>query len=120
MAKRHLRKAGKKLSKELKVFLKDESGLMSRESILKVGIGTISALGMFAGTLHAADVTGVQDPGEPALSAGTTHINADVMKWRVINGSKDIYPSHVHSIIITPPPPTTAPPWAAWNSWSSY
>lgn len=38
----------KKLKKKLNDFMKDESGAMSKENILKVGIGTLSALGMLS------------------------------------------------------------------------
>ena len=38
----------KKLKKKLSDFTKDESGNMSKENILKVGIGTLSALGMLS------------------------------------------------------------------------
>jgi len=36
----------KKVTKKLMDFMKDESGVMSKENILKIGIGAISALGM--------------------------------------------------------------------------
>lgn len=112
MAKKRVNKAKKRLSRELAVFLKDESGAISRESILKVGIGTISALGIFAPTVHAADVSGYQDSGEVPAPAGAVHINADVVKWRPLaDGSKEMYPSHVHGLV-PPPPAPPAPPWA--------
>ena len=38
----------KKLKKNLNDFMKDESGNMSKENILKIGIGTLSALGMLS------------------------------------------------------------------------
>jgi len=38
----------KKLKKNLNDFMKDESGNMSKENILKVGIGTLSVLGMLS------------------------------------------------------------------------
>ena len=36
----------KKITKKLMDFMKDESGIMSKENILKIGIGAVSALGM--------------------------------------------------------------------------
>ena len=38
----------KRIKKRLSDFMKDESGIMSKENIFKVGIGTISALGMLS------------------------------------------------------------------------
>ncbi len=36
----------KKVAKKLIDFMKDESGVMSKDNILKIGIGTVSALGL--------------------------------------------------------------------------
>jgi hypothetical protein len=44
------KKAGKK---SLKNFMKDEAGNMTRENILKMGLGTVAALSMFSGTSSA-------------------------------------------------------------------
>ncbi len=38
----------RKLKKSLSDFMKDESGIISKENIFKVGIGTLAALGMLS------------------------------------------------------------------------
>lgn len=105
MAKKRKGRRSVKISRKLRDFLKDESGSMSRENILKIGIATIAALGSFAGTVKAADVSGTQDAGEeamvnPGLVNHMVHTNADVIKWtHPAGGQKYLYPSHVHHAI---------------------
>lgn len=41
-------KSKKVFKKKLVDFIKDESGNMSRDKVLKIGLGTISALGMLS------------------------------------------------------------------------
>lgn len=57
------------LKKSIKNFIKDEEGFVTKENILKVGIGTISALGIigaasnsFGGTTHTNTSGLVQEP----------------------------------------------------------
>lgn len=38
----------KRIKKNLEHFLKDETGYISKEAILKIGLGTVSALGMLS------------------------------------------------------------------------
>lgn len=108
MAKKRKDRRAVKISGKLRDFLKDESGSMSRENILKIGIATIAALGSFVGTIKAADVSGTQDSGEASMGTtpmpGTSfnhmvHTNADVIKWRVVGSQKELYPSHVHHAV---------------------
>jgi len=42
-------KKRKKFKKKLVDFVKDESGNISKEKVLKIGLGTVSALGIMAG-----------------------------------------------------------------------
>lgn len=47
----------RKIKKQLQEFIKDESGFVSRDKILKIGLGTITALGIlssFSANLIAA------------------------------------------------------------------
>ncbi|MFB3918602.1 hypothetical protein BU251_04190 [Candidatus Velamenicoccus archaeovorus] len=41
-------KKKRKIEKTLHEFIKDESGFVSKEKILKIGLGTISALGILS------------------------------------------------------------------------
>jgi len=109
MANTKAKKIKRKIKKELSIFLKDESGLMSRENIIKIGVGTISAFSLLASSARADDVSQTQDTGEAAMvkPPGTTnqmtHTNSDVIKWS--GGSADgstpklLYPSHVHHTV---------------------
>lgn len=44
----------KKIKKEMHDFLKDESGTVSKETVLKIGIGSAAVLGVL-GMTHTAD-----------------------------------------------------------------
>ena len=50
-------KKKRNLKKKLQDFVKDETGSISRESILKIGLGTISALGIL-GAFSSNSVAG--------------------------------------------------------------
>ncbi len=41
------------LKKDIKDFIKDEKGFVSKENILKIGLGTISALGIMSSLTHS-------------------------------------------------------------------
>ncbi len=71
-----------KVKKELKNFLKDESGLMSKENILKVAIGSAAILGLIqagnaeAGCSHSNSCSiESKDIGGGCYEVYTTHSN---------------------------------------------
>ena len=74
----------KKFKKKLENFVKDESGEISKDKVLKIGLGTISALGIMSG--FASDT-----------SAGhtnqTSHVNqaARPDAWKQIDGDTCSY-----------------------------
>ena len=77
-----------RIKKDLKNFMKDESGVMSKENILKVGMGTIAALTMFAGKATAAP---------PACDGKITHLSDNTIQWEGTDtGIKRLIPSHTH------------------------
>jgi len=45
----------KEFKKKLEDFIKDESGHISRDKVLKVGLGAISVLGMISSTAQTAE-----------------------------------------------------------------
>jgi hypothetical protein len=98
-----VKKMRRKIKNELGIFLKDESGLMSKDNIIKIGIGTISAFSLLASSAQAADVSGSQDAGEAGMLPSYVHTNADVMKWSggTATGTapKALFPSHVHHAV---------------------
>lgn len=47
------KKKVKEIKKKLYDFIKDEEGLVSKENILKIGLGTISALGILSSFSNA-------------------------------------------------------------------
>jgi len=55
--RKNTRKNTKKVIKKLSDFVKDEDGFISKESILKIGIGTISVLGVTS-SAFAVECTG--------------------------------------------------------------
>jgi hypothetical protein len=77
------------IKKNIKEFMKDEEGFVSKDNILKVGLGTISALGIigslstsFAGqhsnhTSHNESNYLIQDwiPGTNCYKIGAEHTN---------------------------------------------
>ncbi len=85
---------GKKFSlkKSLKSFMKDESGHMTKENILKIGMGTIGALSMFSGTAMS-QVVGVP----PSCNGQVTHLSDNTVQWMgPQQGQKYMFPSHTH------------------------
>jgi hypothetical protein len=87
--KRHdIKKLKVKIKKDIKNFMKDESGFMTKENILKVGMGTIAALAMFSGVAKA---------GPPACNNQFVHTSDNTLQWTGNNvGVKTIIPSHTH------------------------
>ena len=83
----------KKIKKSLKNFLKDESGAMTKENVLKISIGTIAALSMLSGLAKATI---------PACDGKITHTSDNTVQWINANGLttpdgvKTLVPSHTH------------------------
>jgi hypothetical protein len=79
------------LKKSLKNFMKDESGNMTKENILRLGMGTVAALSMFSG------VSSAQPWNCNAGSNILTHINDNTLQWQGSDpGDKEVIPSHTH------------------------
>jgi len=60
----------REFKKKLQDFIKDESGSISREAVLKIGLGTVSALGImssFVSDAYAGHTNGTHTncPGSP-------------------------------------------------------
>ena len=55
MLKSKAKKIRRRISNKLSIFLKDESGLMSKDNIIKIGVGAISAFSLLASSAKAAD-----------------------------------------------------------------
>ena len=51
--KKNSKKRFDRAKKNLRNFMKDEDGYVSKENILKIGLGTISALGALGGMTNA-------------------------------------------------------------------
>lgn len=70
--------------------MKDESGNMTKENILKLGMGTVAALSMFSGV----------SSGQWMCTAGVdilTHISDNTLQWDGPDaGEKNVIPSHTH------------------------
>lgn len=88
MKKNGFKKMKIKIKKDLKNFIKDESGFMTKENILKVGVGTIAALGMFSGVAKAAP---------PPCDGTYVHTSDNTLQWTGNDvGVKTVIPSHTH------------------------
>ncbi|HNX82347.1 MAG TPA: hypothetical protein PKL77_09400 [Candidatus Omnitrophota bacterium] len=86
--KSDVKKLHNALKKDLKTFLRDESGQMSRENILKIGMGTITALTMFSGSAQAVP---------PPCDGQVTHLSDNTVQWVDAGGGvKNLVPSHTH------------------------
>lgn len=98
MKKNGVKKLKAKIKKDLKNFMKDESGVMSKENVLKIGMGTIAALSMFSGIAKAAEPDPGDNRGDPGIGhGGMTHENDNTVKWITTGGNvKRVFPSHVH------------------------
>lgn len=66
--RKNTRRNTKKVIKKLSDFVKDEDGFISKESILKIGIGTISVLGL------ASSAFAVECPGSPGDNSDAYHL----------------------------------------------
>ena len=89
MKKGNIKKLKVKIKKDFKNFMKDESGFMTKENILKVGIATLGAIGMFSGSAQAAL--------KPTCDGLTTHTSDNTVQWvDVGGGEKQLIPSHTH------------------------
>ena len=76
------------VKKSLKSFMKDESGNMTKENILKIGMGTIAALSMFSG---------MAESGPPSCNNTYTHLSDNTVQWMgPASGQKYLFPSHTH------------------------
>ena len=77
-----------KIKRDLKFFMKDESGGMTKENVLKVGMGTIAALSLFSSAAQA---------GGPPCDGQVSHLSDNTIQWQSMpDGSKRLIPSHTH------------------------
>lgn len=100
MRKNGIKKIKAKIKKDLKNFMKDESGVMSKENILKVGVGTIAALSMFSGVAKAGEQA-CSVPGFTGCTSDTDHQSYNLVQWEDQAGQKRIFPSHGHHCVHT-------------------
>ena len=75
------------VKRDLRSFMKDESGSMTKENVLKVGMGTIAALSLFSSTAQAQC-----GPGNNYWMA---HENNNVVGYSPATGERKLIPSHV-------------------------
>lgn len=101
MKKNGKKKINGKIKKNLKNFLKDESGLMSKENVLKIGMGTMVTLSMFSSFAQAQETCAGTTWNPYGTAPGQyVHENDRVMKWSGAEvGPKEIFPSHGHHCI---------------------
>ena len=74
-----MKKKKHKIKKSLQEFIKDESGLVAKEKILKIGLGTISALGILS-AFSANLIAGHTNHNSHMNTLGGTVVNANCMK----------------------------------------
>ena len=68
--------------------MKDESGAMTKENVLKIGMGAIAALSMFSGLAKGAS---------PSCDGQYTHTSDNTLQWTGTDaGIKVLTPSHTH------------------------
>ena len=88
MKKNGIKKIKAKIKNDIKSFMKDESGFMTKENILKVGMGTLAALSMFSGVAKA---------GPPPCDNTVVHTSDNTVQWQgTAAGPKILIPSHTH------------------------
>ncbi|PIY83059.1 MAG: hypothetical protein COX96_08145 [Candidatus Omnitrophica bacterium CG_4_10_14_0_2_um_filter_44_9] len=76
------------IKKSFKSFMKDESGAMTKENVLKIGMGTMAALSIFSGIAKAAP---------PDCEGQYTHTSDNTLQWKGTDaGPKTLVPSHTH------------------------
>lgn len=75
--------------KSFKSFMKDESGAMTKENILKIGMGTMAALSVLSGAAKAAP---------PPCDGAYVHTSDNTVQWIGPDnaGAKTLVPSHTH------------------------
>ncbi len=82
------KKKSRYTKRSLKNFMKDESGAMTKENILKIGIGTVAALSAFSGIAKSAP---------PPCNGQVTHLSDNTLQWTGADvGAKTAIPSHTH------------------------
>lgn len=64
-------KKKKVFKKKLEDFIKDESGNISQDKVLKVGLGTIAALGIMSSFSSAWAIHTSSSPADPAAGTHT-------------------------------------------------
>jgi hypothetical protein len=72
-------KKKRKIKKTLHEFIKDESGIVSKEKILKIGLGTISALGILS-AFSANLIAGHTNHSSHQNSLGILNISTQCVK----------------------------------------
>jgi hypothetical protein len=89
----------KYFKKNLKNFMKDESGNMTKENILKVGMGTLAALSMFSGPDGMKNANAAPQMCPNLTFEQWTHLSDNTLQWVGSDvGPKEIVPSHSHHI----------------------
>jgi len=73
----------KKLKKSIKHFIKDENGFVSKENMLKIGLGTISALGIISALSNsfAAHSNTHANHTSHSSSGTTVNLNTVTTEW---------------------------------------
>jgi len=71
--KRNNKKRFSRTKKNLHSFIKDEDGYVSKENILKIGLGTISALSIMGGMSNAYAAHSNHPSHANSLAAGVVH-----------------------------------------------
>ncbi len=91
--KKNRRPKNDPFKKSLKNFMKDESGNMTKENILKMGVGTMAALGMLGGLGNIQHASAEV----PFCDNMVTHLSDNTLNWEGPDGgAKVIAPSHTH------------------------
>lgn len=67
----------KELKKKLEDFIKDESGSISRDKVLKIGLGTISALGIMSAFSSEAAAGHTSNSTHPPIYNSDDHPGCD-------------------------------------------
>lgn len=71
--KKNSKKRFARIKKDLHSFIKDEDGYVSKENILKIGLGSISALGVLGGVSNAYAGHSNHPSHANSLAAGVVH-----------------------------------------------
>ncbi len=65
----------KEFKKKLEDLIKDESGNISKDKVIKIGLGTVSALGILSAVSHTNSIAMAQTEEVCEHSSHTSHTN---------------------------------------------